>query len=148
MLFNPTAIFRFRHAEDFARMANFEIRPTIMTSSNEDKKHLRRLGHDLKPVVTIAAKGLTDNVSAELERALSDHELIKVKLAVGDREAKKPSVIKSARTLRQNWCSQSAIYCLSIDQPSLRIPNYPIYCASNPPVKNATTVPMCHNQRH
>jgi RNA-binding protein len=70
-------------------MANFEIRPTIMTSSNEDKKHLRRLGHDLKPVVTIAAKGLTDNVSAELERALSDHELIKVKLAVGDREAKK-----------------------------------------------------------
>jgi RNA-binding protein len=89
MLLNPTAIFRFRHAEDFARMANFEIRPTIMTSSNEDKKHLRRLGHDLKPVVTIAAKGLTDNVSAELERALSDHELIKVKLAVGDREAKK-----------------------------------------------------------
>ncbi len=59
-----------------------------MTSSNEDKKHLRRLGHNLKPVVTIAAKGLTDNVSAELERALSDHELIKIKLAVGDRDAK------------------------------------------------------------
>jgi RNA-binding protein len=60
-----------------------------MTSSNEDKKHLRRLGHNLKPVVTIAAKGLSENVGAELDRALSDHELIKVKLAVGDRLAKK-----------------------------------------------------------
>jgi RNA-binding protein len=70
-------------------MADSQIRPPIMTSSNEDKKHLRRLGHNLKPVVTIAAKGLNDNVGAEVDRALSDHELIKVKLAVGDRLAKK-----------------------------------------------------------
>jgi RNA-binding protein len=89
MLLNPTAIFRFRHAVVFAKMASSQIRPRIMTSSNEDKKHLRRLGHNLKPVVTIAAKGLNDNVGAEVDRALSDHELIKVKLAVGDRLAKK-----------------------------------------------------------
>ncbi|MDG1165637.1 MAG: YhbY family RNA-binding protein [Porticoccaceae bacterium] len=60
-----------------------------MTTSNADKKHLRRLGHNLKPVVTIAGKGLTDNVGTEIERALADHELIKVKLSVGDRDAKK-----------------------------------------------------------
>ncbi|MBT5387541.1 MAG: YhbY family RNA-binding protein [Porticoccaceae bacterium] len=60
-----------------------------MTSSNEDKKYLRRLGHNLKPVVTIAGKGLTENVATEIDRALSDHELIKIKLAVGDRDAKK-----------------------------------------------------------
>ncbi|CAI8273060.1 MAG: RNA-binding protein [SAR92 bacterium MED-G29] len=60
-----------------------------MTNSNADKKHLRRLGHNLKPVVTIAGKGLTENVGTELERALGDHELIKVKLSVGDRDAKK-----------------------------------------------------------
>ena len=89
MLFNPTAIFRFRHAEVFARMADFEIRPIIMTSSSEDKKHLRRLGHNLKPIVTIASKGLTENVGAEIDRALNDHELIKIKLSVGDRAAKK-----------------------------------------------------------
>jgi RNA-binding protein len=70
-------------------MASLFIRLAIMTSSNEDKKHLRRLGHNLKPVVTIAGKGLTENVASEIERALSDHELIKVKLAVGDRDAKK-----------------------------------------------------------
>jgi len=60
-----------------------------MPTSATDKKHLRRLGHNLKPVVTIATKGLTDTVNAEIDRALNDHELIKVKLAVGDRAAKK-----------------------------------------------------------
>ena len=51
-----------------------------MTSSNADKKHLRRLGHNLKPVVTVAGNGLTENVTNEIERALTDHELIKIKL--------------------------------------------------------------------
>ena len=60
-----------------------------MTSSNEDKKHLRRLGHNLKPVVTVAGNGLTENVTNEIERALTDHELIKIKLVAEDRDAKK-----------------------------------------------------------
>ena len=60
-----------------------------MTTSATDKKHLRRLGHNLKPVVTIATKGLTDTVNAEIDRALNYHELIKIKVAVVDRIAKK-----------------------------------------------------------
>lgn len=59
-----------------------------MTLLNTDKKHFRRIGHNLKPVVTVASKGLSANVLAEVDRALNDHELIKIKLAVGDREAK------------------------------------------------------------
>ena len=55
---------------------------------NDRKKYLRSIGHGLKPVVTVAGKGLTEGVIAEIDRALSDHELIKVKLAVADREAK------------------------------------------------------------
>lgn len=54
--------------------------------ANQDIKQLRAIGHKLKPVVTIAGNGLTEGVFAELERALGDHELIKVKLAVGSRE--------------------------------------------------------------
>jgi RNA-binding protein len=57
-------------------------------SRKPDTRQLRAIGHTLKPVVTIAGKGLSDAVRAELERALSDHELIKIKLAVGDREAR------------------------------------------------------------
>ena len=43
-------------------------------------RQLRAIGHKLKPVVTISQAGLTDGVSFELDRALRDHELIKVKI--------------------------------------------------------------------
>jgi RNA-binding protein len=56
--------------------------------ANQDIKQLRAIGHKLKPVVTIAGKGLSEGVVAELDRALTDHELIKVKLSVGSREAR------------------------------------------------------------
>ncbi|MFA5631049.1 MAG: ribosome assembly RNA-binding protein YhbY [Porticoccaceae bacterium] len=60
-----------------------------MTLTNTRKKYLRTLGHRLNPVVTVAGKGLTDAVVAEIDRALTDHELIKVRLTVGDRDLKK-----------------------------------------------------------
>lgn len=62
------------------------------------RKHLRALGHHLKPVVTIAERGLTEGVEAELERALQDHELIKVKLALAEPD--------SRRELAQALCEQ------------------------------------------
>ena len=60
-----------------------------MTLSNDDKKHLRGIGHGLKPIVTVAGNGLSENVLAELNRALDDHELIKVKFVFEDRNDKK-----------------------------------------------------------
>lgn len=59
-----------------------------MTLSADQKKHFRTIGHHLKPVVTIADGGLTEGVLTELDRALEDHELIKLKLAVLDRDDK------------------------------------------------------------
>lgn len=55
---------------------------------SQDSRQLRAIGHKLKPVVTVAGKGLSETVLAELERALNDHELIKVKLAAGSRQAR------------------------------------------------------------
>ena len=60
-----------------------------MTLPPDTQKHFRTLGHTLKPIVTIAGKGLSEGVCAELERALEDHELIKVKIAVADREERR-----------------------------------------------------------
>lgn len=48
------------------------------------KKQLRAIGHQLNPVVMISERGITEGVNQELERALEDHELIKVKLALAD----------------------------------------------------------------
>lgn len=51
----------------------------------KQKKRLRAIGHELKPVVTVAGNGLSDSVLGELNRALDDHELIKVRI-IGDRQ--------------------------------------------------------------
>jgi len=59
-----------------------------MALTNEQKKAYRTIGHNLNPIVTIAGNGLTEGVMDELNRALDDHELIKVKIAVADREVK------------------------------------------------------------
>lgn len=56
-----------------------------MKSTNELQKRLKSIGHDLKPVVIIAGKGLSENVINEIERALNDHELIKIKIEMDDR---------------------------------------------------------------
>ncbi len=60
-----------------------------MTLSNDQKKHYRSIGHNLKPIVTIAGKGLHENIIAEINRGLEDHELIKVSVKVGDRDVRK-----------------------------------------------------------
>ncbi len=57
-----------------------------MEPNQEQLKNLKRRGHSLKPVVRAGAAGLSDGVIAEVERALYDHELIKVKLADTDRD--------------------------------------------------------------
>ena len=48
-------------------------------------RKLKQIAHHLHPIVTVGDAGVSDSVGRELDRALSDHELIKVKLA-GDRE--------------------------------------------------------------
>lgn len=56
--------------------------------SQAQKKQFRTIGHKLNPVVTIGDGGLGDNVKKELNRALEDHELIKVKIPAGERSEK------------------------------------------------------------
>lgn len=66
-----------------------------MISLNEQqKRHLRRLGHDLKPVVRTGNAGLTEAVLAEVELALEHHELIKVKLISEDRAQRQEFVAR------------------------------------------------------
>jgi len=77
-----------------------------MNLKQDQKKHLRSLGHSLHPLVTVAGNGLSQGVMEELERALNDHELIKVKFAVGDRDTKK-AVIEEMIKLSNSILVQS-----------------------------------------
>jgi len=58
-----------------------------MKAENVRRKQLRAIGHRLNPVV-IVSNGFTDGVAAEIDRALSDHELIKVRINAADRAEK------------------------------------------------------------
>lgn len=58
-----------------------------MSLDNKTRRQYRSIGHQLNPVVIIA-KGLSENVLAEINRALSDHELIKIRVVTDNREAK------------------------------------------------------------
>ena len=60
--------------------------------SIQERKRLRQIGHTLNPVVMIGGQGLTENVIEETTRALADHELIKVKVAGEDREARQAAI--------------------------------------------------------
>jgi len=57
-----------------------------MSLTQEQKKHFKSIGHHLKPVVTVAEQGLKENLMAELDRALNDHELIKIQLRIAERD--------------------------------------------------------------
>lgn len=67
-----------------------------MPVSPERKKQYRTIGHSLNPIVTVAGNGLSEGVLNELNRALDDHELIKVKLAIPEREDRKEMVAELA----------------------------------------------------
>ena len=59
-----------------------------MTLSEPQKKHLRGLGHGLKPLIMVGDAGLSASLLAEFESTLAHHELIKVRVRVGDRDAR------------------------------------------------------------
>ena len=74
------------------------IRNKQLPLKASQKKNLRGQAHHLKPLVIVADKGLSDSVIAEIERALNDHELIKVKL-------------RAEREVRQKWAQEIAVKC-------------------------------------
>lgn len=59
-----------------------------MKLSESQKKFLRGLGHQLKPTVMVGDSGLSESLLAEYESTLLHHELIKVRVRVGDRGAR------------------------------------------------------------
>ncbi len=56
--------------------------------SNQSIRALKSQAHALKPVVRVGQHGVTDAVLAELEIALDHHELLKIKVGIGDRDAR------------------------------------------------------------
>lgn len=73
----------------------------FMSNQALDTRQLRAIAHKLKPIVTVAQKGLSETVHKEIDQALARHELIKVKIVVGDRDVRKEV---SAEICEQTRC--------------------------------------------
>jgi RNA-binding protein len=71
-----------------------------MPLTDSQRKYLRRLGHDRNPIVLVGQGGISPNLVAELDRALNDHELVKVRARVGDRELRDQIIDELATATR------------------------------------------------
>ena len=65
-----------------------------MKLTNNQKKYLRSLAHDLKPFVMIGQNGLSESVLTEIDSTMLKHELIKIKLRVDNRKEKQQIIKK------------------------------------------------------
>ena len=110
---------------DFGAPAIFTI--PAMELSERQRKYLRGLGHALDPVLLIGQHGLTPGVIAEAQRALHDHELIKVKFRGAEREARDTGLAQLATAtgslLVQRIGHTALYYKRRIDRPGIVIPD-------------------------
>lgn len=99
-----------------------------MPELNEaQKRYLRGLAHQIKPVVLMGANGLTSAVLAEIERALNDHELVKVKLNAGDRDQRTRDVAlireETGADLVQRIGNTACLYRRHPEKPKIALPS-------------------------
>jgi RNA-binding protein len=98
--------------------------PTAL--SNPQKRYLRGLAHALKPVLLVGAKGVTPTVLAELGDVLEQHELVKVKVAAEDRDARDALidalVAESDASLVSRIGHVAILYRRRLDKPLVILP--------------------------
>ncbi len=101
-----------------------------MSLSEAQKKYLRGRGHALKPMIMVGDAGLSEALLAEYESTLDHHELIKVRVRVGDREARDAMIEKlcqdSSATLVQRIGNVALVYRANPEkkpEKRLRIPS-------------------------
>tara|TARA_Y100001970_G_scaffold50986_1_gene64572 strand:+ start:4173 stop:4463 length:291 start_codon:yes stop_codon:yes gene_type:complete len=62
----------------------------IITS--KQKQFLRGLAHSLEPYIIIGKHGLSKSAIQFIDKSLSDHELIKIKIKIGDKKELAPII--------------------------------------------------------
>ncbi|HKI62446.1 MAG TPA: ribosome assembly RNA-binding protein YhbY [Mariprofundaceae bacterium] len=82
-----------------------------MPLDNSRKKTLKAEAHHLKPIVRIGSKGLTAGVVQETGQALDSHPLLKVHIALDDREERRETAAQLAKATRSEIVSQIGKTC-------------------------------------
>jgi RNA-binding protein len=94
-----------------------------MELTETQKKRLRSRAHTLNPVVLIGQHGLKPTVLEEITGALDHHQLIKIKLSVGDRELRDEMIDQitqySQAQLIQRIGNVAVLYRRNPDRPDI-----------------------------
>lgn len=97
-----------------------------MGLNESQKKFLRGMGHQLKPVLTIGGAGITEGVLNEFESTIAHHELIKVRVRVGEREARDQVIARlcdeGSAELVARVGNVALIYRKNPDKPNIPLP--------------------------
>ncbi|MFO1373714.1 MAG: ribosome assembly RNA-binding protein YhbY [Agitococcus sp.] len=97
-----------------------------MSLSIAEKKRFRQIGHQLNPVVLLGGQGLTEAVLAEIDRALEDHELIKVRLGGEDRELRQAmidEIVQSTNSQAVQTIGKLVLLYRAAKKPNPRLSN-------------------------
>lgn len=98
--------------------------PTQLTAAQS--RFLRGHAHDLKAMLQVGGKGVTDALLAEIDGALEHHELIKVKVAGEDRDARDAMIAQIAErtdaALVQRIGHTAVLYRPSRDKRQIVLP--------------------------
>ncbi|HJR12672.1 MAG TPA: ribosome assembly RNA-binding protein YhbY [Rhodanobacteraceae bacterium] len=97
-----------------------------MALSSSQIRYLRGLAHPLKPLLLLGGKGVTAGVLKELEQALDDHELIKVRLTGDDRVARAADLARLVESSRaetvQTIGHVAVLYRRNSEKPQIALP--------------------------
>jgi RNA-binding protein len=97
-----------------------------MKLSERQKKFLRGLGHQLKPVLMIGDAGLTEAVLREFTTTIEHHELIKVRVRVSDRKSRDEIIgdlcTRGGAALVTRIGNVALLYRRNEEKPTIRLP--------------------------
>ena len=97
-----------------------------MILSESQKKYLRGLGHQLKPVIAVADTGLSASILREFDATISHHELIKVRFRMANRDNRDAMIDDLCRqgsgNLIQRIGNVALIYRPDPDKQRIRLP--------------------------
>ena len=94
--------------------------------TGKQRRHLRALAHPLRPIVQVGKGGLDDGLIAAVDQALTDHELVKVKIGEAadlDRhEAADELASRTRSEVAQVLGNIAVLYRADPDDPKIELP--------------------------
>jgi RNA-binding protein len=90
-----------------------------MRLTEEQFNYLKVLGHELVPAIDIGAGGLTNSVIKQIDRALSEQELVKVRVPYGNR-ARRDELLRRLAPLSDSLLIQRAGNAALLYRPAAR----------------------------